>query len=153
VGAAEAALLATCGRTVVRVARRPRVVILPTGDELVPPDREPGPSQIRESNGRTLRAMVTAAGATPDLRGIVPDRLGALRQAIAAALREADVVLLSGGVSMGEYDLVGEALRAEGCRPEFTRVAIQPGKPLFFGTGPGGGRGAGASLVFGLPGN
>jgi molybdopterin molybdotransferase len=148
-GAAAVGLLATCGRTSVRVSRRARVTILPTGDELVPPHQEPGPGRIRESNGVTLRALAAACGALPDTRPIVPDDMGALRSAIASALRETDVLLLSGGVSMGDYDLVGDALRQEGCAPQVTRVAIQPGKPLYFGVAGAGQR----TLVFGLPGN
>jgi molybdopterin molybdotransferase len=147
--AAGIGLLASCGCATVRVSRRPRVTILPTGDELVPAGQEPGPGRIRESNGVTLEALSAACGAVPHVRPIVPDRLGDLREAVGAALREADVVLLSGGVSMGDYDLVGAALREEGCQALFTRVAIQPGKPLWFGT-------AGPErrvLVFGLPGN
>ncbi|MGH9870366.1 MAG: molybdopterin molybdotransferase MoeA [Candidatus Polarisedimenticolia bacterium] len=148
-GAAGVALLASCGRTTVSVARRPRVAILPTGDELVPPDAQPGPSQIRESNGQALAALVDEAGAVGRQLPIVADRLDALREAVSTALREDDVVLVSGGVSMGAYDLVPEALQHAGCQVMFSRVAIQPGKPLVFGTAGAEGR----TLVFGLPGN
>ncbi len=146
---AAIALCASAGRARPVVSCRPRVAILPTGDELVPAEREPGPSQIRESNGHALAALVTSAGGVPILKGITPDSEAALDAAIASALEEADVLLLSGGVSMGDYDLVGRALVRQGCVTLFDRVAIQPGKPLYFGTiGGEGGR-----LVFGLPGN
>ncbi len=141
------ALLASAGRGAVRVHRRPRVAILPTGDELVPPGRDPAPAQIRESNGQCLAALVRRAGGAPRLLPIARDTREDLDRAIEDALAGSDVVLVSGGVSMGDFDLVGEALAQAGCRPVFERVAIQPGKPLFFGrVDPG-------TLVFGLPGN
>jgi len=148
-GAAEIALLASCGRVTVSVARRPRVAILPTGDELVPPGAHPGPAQIRESNGQALAVLVSDSGAVARPLPIVADRIDALREAASAALLDHDVVLLSGGVSMGDYDLVPDALQSAGCRVLFSRVAIQPGKPLVFGTAGPGQR----TLVFGLPGN
>jgi molybdopterin molybdotransferase len=148
-GAAQIGLLASAGRARVVVSRRPRVAIIPTGDELVGVEQEPGPSRIRESNGHTLEVLVAMAGGEPRLHGIAPDDLDELIRRIGDALRECDVLLLSGGVSMGDYDLVGRALAALGCRPIFDRVAIQPGKPLFFGRS--GARGE--ILVFGLPGN
>jgi molybdopterin molybdotransferase len=156
-GAVEIGLLATAGRSHVSVSRPPHVAIVPTGDELVPVDREPGPSQIRESNGHTLEALVRLAGGRPDLREIAADTVDALRASIDGALSGADVLLMSGGVSMGDYDLVGGVLKQLGCEPRFDRVAIQPGKPLFFGTiaarrgGPAGP--SSQVLVFGLPGN
>ena len=150
-GPAHIGLLASCGRGVVSVSRRPRVAIIPTGDELVTIDRQPGPTQIRESNGHVLESLARLAGGEPDRRDITPDDAALLRRTIGAALAACDVLLLSGGVSMGDYDLVGAALLQLGCRPAFDRVAIQPGKPLWFGTWarPGGGD----VLVFGLPGN
>lgn len=148
-GPAHVALMATAGRAAVSVSRRPRVAILPTGDELVPVESVPGASQIRESNGHTLAAMVARAGGSPELLPIARDLLDELIATIGTALERADVMLLSGGVSMGDFDLVGRALEALGCRPIFERVAIQPGKPLFFGRA---GR-LGRVLVFGLPGN
>ena len=159
IGPAQIGLLASAGHAKVTVSRRPRVAIIPTGDELVPVDREPGPTQIRESNGRALEALVRLAGAEPDRRPIVRDAIEDLRATIGAALQKSDVVLLSGGVSMGDYDLVGAALADLGCRMVFDRVAIQPGKPLWFGRWPRPrigetlGETPSETLVFGLPGN
>jgi len=146
---AAVAVAATAGLALVTVSRRPRVAIVPTGDELVPVGSLPGPAQIRESNGHTLVALVSGAGGIPLLRDITRDTREDLAAAIRWALDDADVLLMSGGVSMGDYDLVGGALVEAGCVPMFDRVAIQPGKPLFFGVV---GR-AGGTLVFGLPGN
>jgi molybdopterin molybdotransferase len=148
-GPVEIALLASAGRPHVVVSRRPKVAILPTGDELVSVEQEPGPAQIRESNGRALEVLTRQSGGEPAVFGIVRDEREELRARIEEALEQADVVLLSGGVSMGDYDLVGKALQDLGCQAVFERVAIQPGKPLFFGMG---GR-RGDKLVFGLPGN
>ena len=147
--ASAMALLAMTGRSVVTVSRRARVAVIPTGDELVPVDEDPGDAKIRESNGHMIRALAEAAGADVELFPIVPDLIEELETAIGAALETADVVLLSGGVSMGDYDLVARALTRLGCRAAFDRVAIQPGKPLWFG-GTGDPKGP---LVFGLPGN
>lgn len=149
-GAIDIGLLATAGRPRVLVARKPRVSIIPTGDELVPVEIEPSGSKIRESNGRTVASLVERAGGTPDRHEIARDNLADLQSTIERALAVSDIVLLSGGVSMGDYDLVGKALQACGCRPVFDRVAIQPGKPLFFGRAAGA---HGEVPVFGLPGN
>ncbi|HEU4403077.1 MAG TPA: gephyrin-like molybdotransferase Glp [Candidatus Polarisedimenticolia bacterium] len=145
VGPAEIAVLAACGRTRARVARRPRVAVLATGDELVEPERTPAPGQIRNSNGALLTALARRAGAEVHYLGIAPDDDVLLRRLIARGL-EADLLLLSGGVSMGVYDLVGGALRALGAEVRFERVMIKPGKPFTFAT-------RGATLVFGCPGN
>ena len=144
-------LLASEGRSRVRVSRRARVAIIPTGDELVAVDVEPSAGQIRESNGHVLEALVADAGGEPELFGTARDQVDDLRYRISQALARHDVLLLSGGVSMGDYDLVGGVLKDLGCRPVFDRVAIQPGKPLFFGrwSRPTGGE----VMVFGLPGN
>ncbi len=146
-GAAEAALLAAEGRTRVRVRGIPSVAVLSTGDELVSADVEPDGSRIRETNSWSLRHLLRRMGIEPRLLGIVRDDEAEIRGAIVKGLRS-DVLLVSGGVSMGEYDLVGRCLKQEGCRALFERVAIQPGKPLFFGR-----KDATSSLVFGLPGN
>jgi molybdopterin molybdotransferase len=144
-------LLASEGRARVRVARRARVAIIPTGDELVRVDEEPSAGQIRESNGHVLEALVTQAGGQPELFGAARDQVEDLRYRISHALSRHDVLLLSGGVSMGDYDLVGGVLKDLGCVQLFDRVAIQPGKPLYFGrwSRPAGGD----VMVFGLPGN
>ena len=144
-GPAEIAVLAACGRTRVRVGGRPRVAVLATGDELVPPGEEPGPGRLRNSNGPMLEALARRAGASVLGLGIARDDEADLARAIASGL-DSDVLLLSGGVSMGLYDLVGGALRSAGAEILFERVAIRPGKPFTFARRSG-------TLVFGCPGN
>ena len=120
--------------------------ILTTGDELVRPDQRPGAGQIREGNTLHLAALSRACGA--DVVGVeqVPDEPAALRERFGVALDSADVVVTTGGVSMGKYDLVAEAFEDVGVQKVFHKVAIKPGKPIWFGT-------RGARLVFALPGN
>jgi molybdopterin molybdotransferase len=144
-GPAEIGVLAACGRTRTRAGGRPRVAVLATGDELVPPEAEPGPGRLRNSNGPMLEALARRAGAEVRGLGIARDDEADLRRAIASGL-DADVLLLSGGVSMGLYDLVGRALQSAGAEILFERVAIRPGKPFTFAR-------RGATLVFGCPGN
>jgi molybdopterin molybdotransferase len=144
----EIAILATVGRAEVLVVPRPRVAILCTGDELVEVNREPGPGQIRNSNGPMLSALTIRAGAEPVYLRIAPDRVDRLTALVQQGLRES-VLVLSGGVSAGKLDLVPDVLRAVGVNPHFHKVAMKPGKPLFFGTSDAGHR----TLVFGLPGN
>jgi molybdopterin molybdotransferase len=152
-GPAQIALAAACGTASVPVFARPRVAILATGDELVPVEAEPAPGQIRNSNGPMLAALVAVAGAEPWLLPAVADNDVALNAAIALS-EEADMLLISGGVSAGKFDLVEEALARAGARFHFTGVRIQPGKPVVFGERPVG---AGSVLrtqpIFGLPGN
>jgi len=143
-GPAEIALLAACGVHPVRVGRRPRVAILSTGDELAPLGETPKPGQIRESNGPYLVAAVRRAGGEPLRLGIARDREDELREKLAAA-RGADLILTSGGVSVGDYDLVKQILDEQGTI-EFWRVRMRPGKPLAFGT-------LGDTPLLGLPGN
>lgn len=138
-------VLASVGCARVPVLRRPRVTVISTGDELVPLSDVPGPSGIRDSNRPTLLGMVESASATPVDGGHVRDDPAELRREVRAALGS-DVLVLSGGVSAGRYDLVLEALREEGVEVLFHGVAIKPGKPVLFGRHGGG-------LVFGLPGN
>ncbi len=147
--ASRIALLASEGRAEVTVFRRPRVAIIPTGDELVSVDRKPGPAQIRESNGHCLSALVQRDGGLPEIVDIARDNRDDLGAKISGALSRADLLLLSGGVSVGDFDFVGSTLVDLGCRTIFEKVAIQPGKPLFFAVGRDGGK----PLVFGLPGN
>ena len=143
--AGEIGLIAALGRTRLAVRRRPRVAIVSTGDELVEADRAPGAGQIVGSNGLALAAQCREAGAIPTLLPIARDD----KETIKAALREAlsaDAVLSSGGVSVGDFDFVKEALDELGVKQEFWRVAMKPGKPIAFGTRDG-------KPLFGLPGN
>jgi molybdopterin molybdotransferase len=139
------ALAAGLGRSELVVHRRPRVAILPTGDELVPVGRTPAPGQIVETNGHALAAAAREAGAEPVLLPAAADDAASLRRALTAA-RGADALVTSGGVSVGARDLVRDALAAAGARLEFWRVAMRPGKPFTFGRW-------GPTAVFGLPGN
>ena len=145
VGPAEIAVLAATGRARVPVARRPKVAVIATGDEIVEPGARKRPGQIRNANGPALAAMAAAAGAEAAYLGIARDRASSLRAKLARA-RGADVIVLSGGVSVGDYDLVKDELEAFGVETVFWRVRIKPGKPVFFGR-------RGRQLVFGLPGN
>jgi len=143
-GAPEIGLLATVGRTEALVYPQPTVAVMATGDELVPPGQTPGPGQIRDSNSYALAAAVQTLGYTARRIGPVTDTEQALRQAIQEAVAGADMVLTSGGVSMGTRDLIKPILEELGT-VHFGRVAIKPGKPLTFATVQG-------VPVFGLPG-
>jgi molybdopterin molybdotransferase len=144
-GAAEIGLLAAVGIERVRVARRPRVAILATGSELVAAGQPLRPGQIRNSNSFTAFGQTIAAGADPILLGIARDDVDETRRLLAAAL-ENDVVITSGGVSVGDYDFVKQVQDELGVQRRFWGVATKPGKPLAFGT-------RGDTLVFGVPGN
>ena len=149
--AAEIALAASCGASTTEVYGRPTVSILATGDELVDVGEVPGPHQIRNSNSYGLAALVTQAGGTAMRQPVAPDRREELEEAIRRA-QTADLMLLSGGVSAGEYDLVEKVLLELGAEFFFTGVRMQPGKPVVFGRVPerDGMRG---TYFFGLPGN
>jgi molybdopterin molybdotransferase len=142
---AALAVLAATGHARVRVSRRPVVAVLVTGDELVDVAAKPQPSQIRNSNGPALAAQARLAGAEVEVLGVAPDQRDAIVAAISKGL-SADVLLVSGGVSAGDYDLVEPALAELGVRLLFTQVAVKPGAPLVFGR-------RGETLVYGLPGN
>jgi len=149
-GPAQIALAAQCGYTELAVAPRPKVVILSTGDELVSVADTPGPSQIRNSNSPMLAALVAAAGGEPVVLPTVPDQEAPLDAAIHYAL-SADLLLVTGGISAGRFDLVEDALTRAGARFFFGGVAIQPGKPVVFGQLPRPGK---LPLpFFALPGN
>ena len=152
----QIALAAACGYAALDVFVRPRVAILTTGDELAPVDSSPGPGQIRNSNAPMLAALVTAAGGDPWVLPTAADTAQALDSALAQAA-DADMLLISGGVSAGKFDLVEPALARAGARFHFTGVRIQPGKPLVFGELPVGNMHTqgknGTICVFGLPGN
>lgn len=139
------AALATIGLASVTVYRPLRVSILATGDEIVPVDAAPAPQQIRNSNTYTLAAQVRRAGAVPVPLSVAPDEYQATRDLIREGL-SSDLLLLSGGVSAGKYDLVEDVLAGLGAKFHFDRVRIQPGQPLVFGS-------VGGKLFFGLPGN
>ena len=146
IGPAEVAVLASLGLAVVPCSRRPRVAILATGDELVEPGEPLGPGQIRNSNAHGLAAQAALAGAEVVARERVADTPEATRDALAAALDAADVVCVSGGVSVGPHDHVKPVLAELGAEERFWGVSLQPGKPTWFGA-------RGDTLVFGLPGN
>ncbi len=144
-GAGEMGLLASVGLSRVKVFLLPRVAILPTGDEVVPVEQRPEWFQVRNSNSVTLAAQVAAAGGAPRELPIAHDQKPALRRLIEEGL-EADLLLLSGGVSMGKYDFVEEILKELGAEFFFQGVAIRPGKPLVFGR-------VRERFFFALPGN
>lgn len=142
---ARLGLLAAAGHAGVRVYRRPRVALLSTGDELVPPGTTPAPGQIVGSNGLMIAAMLRAWGAEVSDLGLVPDSRDALLACLALA-RGADLVVTIGGASVGDHDLVKPVLQEAGARIDLWRVAIRPGKPLLAGR-------LGDAIVVGLPGN
>ena len=144
-GYAELALAAQVGAVRLECAQRPRVAILSTGDEVVLIDESPGEFQIRNSNSVSLAAQVRIAGGQPVVLGNAADRIEDLGEKIERGLKE-DALVLSGGVSMGKYDLVESALKAMGAEFFFDAVAIRPGRPAVFGMCQG-------KPVFGLPGN
>lgn len=139
-------LAAAVDRNELLVARRPRVTILCTGEELRSPGSPATPGTIPDSNGPSLAALVAAAGAIPTLAPRVGDTLEATEAALRNALRGCDLLLTVGGVSVGEHDLVRAALSRVGAELEFWKVQIRPGKPLAFGR-------HGATSILGLPGN
>jgi molybdopterin molybdotransferase len=149
-GPGQIALAAACGFARLEVYRRPRVAILATGDELVAVDCEPAPGQIRNSNAPMLAALVADAGGEPWVLPAAADTREALDQSLAEALK-ADLLIVSGGVSAGKFDLVEPALADLGAAFFFTGVRMQPGKPVVFGELPRAGRPA--LPFFGLPGN
>ena len=149
VGPAELGVLASAAAAEVDVVRRPRAAVLSTGDELIGPGEPMRPGAVRNSNAHTVPAQARAAGAEVDLVRMVPDDLTSTRAAIGEGL-ERDVLILCGGVSVGPHDHVKPALEAEGVREVFWRVALRPGKPMWFGVAEREGR---RTLVFGLPGN
>jgi molybdopterin molybdotransferase len=144
-GFAELAIAAQVGAAQLLCARKPRVAILSTGDEVVPINETPGPFHIRNSNSISLAAQVRLAGGEPVLLGNALDRSDDLGAKIEQGLRE-DVLVLSGGVSMGKYDLIESVLQAMGAEFFFDAVAIRPGKPTVFAR-------CRDTFVFGLPGN
>jgi len=142
----EIAVMAVVGAMEVTVSCRPKVGVISTGNELVEPDQTPAGAQIRNSNASQLMAQVARAGATGRYYGITRDEEASIEALLRKAVEENDVVLISGGVSFGDYDLVPKVMRTLGLTMHFDQVAMQPGKPLTFCTGE-------KTAVFGLPGN
>ena len=148
---AAIALAASVGRSRLRVYKRPRVAVLTTGDEIVPVEIQPGPTQIRNSNSYSLAVQIREAGGDPLLLPIAPDEPQKLRALIEEGLK-ADLLLMTGGVSMGRYDLVEPVLEELKTEFFFTEVKIQPGRPVVFGQCVSMGESHG-TYFFGLPGN
>ncbi|MBL8569624.1 MAG: molybdopterin molybdotransferase MoeA [Phreatobacter sp.] len=141
------ALAAAMNHAAVPVHRRPRVAILSTGDELVEPGTEPGPGQIVSSNALALAAIVRREGGEATLLGIVPDRLDATLAAVRHSRAEGhDILVTSGGASVGEHDLMRQVIAEEGAEPSFWKIAMRPGKPLMMANLSG-------LRLLGLPGN
>ena len=147
---ARMGVLATYGRDQLRVARRPVVAVLPTGNELVPVSATPALGQVRDANRHAVTGLLLAAGADVRQHPVAADTREALTAAIAQAWAEADVLVTSGGVSAGDYDWVPAVFDSLGATAHFHKIAIKPGKPLFFATREHGGR---RQYAFGLPGN
>ena len=145
-GPQDLGILASDGQARVRVARRPVVGIVSTGDELRSPGEELGKAAIYDSNGPALAAQAAAAGAEVRRYGIARDEATALEALLGRALDECDIVLVSGGVSMGDFDYVPKTLERLGVERVFHKIAMKPGKPTFYGR-------RGPASVFGLPGN
>jgi molybdopterin molybdotransferase len=141
----DVAMLASFGYSHPRVYARPAVAIVPTGDEIVEVEERPSDFQIRNSNAYSLAVQVERAGGRPELLPVARDRVDATRESVTRGL-SSDLLLLSGGVSAGKYDVVEDVLTGLGARFFFDRVLIQPGQPLVFGE-------AGGKFFFGLPGN
>ena len=140
------AVFASVGYTQVLVYKQAKVGIISTGDELVEPNEKPGLSKIRNSNGHQLIAQVASIGAKPTNYGIARDTYEDTFRMVTKALLENDIILLSGGVSVGEFDFVGEVIENAGIRILFDSVAVTPGKPTTFGK-------SDTKFCFGLPGN
>ncbi len=140
------AVLASVGASAPRVYGCPRIGVIATGDELVEPQVAPAPGQIRNSNSGQLMAQAVRAGGRATYYGIARDEDAAIAAMLTQALAENEVVLLSGGVSMGDFDLVPAVMKQCGVAIQFDQVAVKPGKPVTFGT-------TDSAVVFGMPGN
>jgi molybdopterin molybdotransferase len=146
IGAAELGVLASLGATTVQCARRPRLSVLVSGDELLAPGEPARPGAIRDSNSLTIAALARGDGAEVTRTATVPDEADATVAAVAAGVKDVDVAVICGGVSVGEHDHVRPSLEALGAQSAFWGLALKPGRPTWFGT-------LGSTLVFGLPGN
>jgi molybdopterin molybdotransferase len=147
INAAMMAVLAAFGYAQVEVFQKPRVAVLATGSELVPVDQKPGQDQIRDSNNYSISAYAELAGAVTERMPLTGDETLLLKNQLAEAAKRCDLIVTSGGVSMGVYDLTKAALKELDAEIFFERVALRPGKPTVFARLPNG------TLVFGLPGN
>ena len=145
IGAEELGLLAMVGADPVWVHDLPRAAVLATGDEIVPADKMPGPGQIRNSNGPAMFGFLKSLGLAPVNLGSVSDDIRATREAIEEGLKH-DVLIVTGGVSVGSYDFVEDVLSELNVKVHLNKIAVKPGKPTVFGT-------RGSSMVFGMPGN
>lgn len=149
-------VLGSVGRTRVKIVPQPRIRIVPTGDELVEIDQQPGPAQIRNSNAYVLRSLIEQAGGLPEVLPIAKDEPKSLAESLSAGLH-ADLLIVTGGVSAGEADLVPDTLASLGVEPVFHKIRLKPGKPLWFGVRHSaeelGQKPVRKVLVFGLPGN
>lgn len=146
INAAMIATLASFGYAQIEVGRRPRVAVMATGSELVDVDRKPGRDQIRDSNNYTIAAYASLCGATVERLPLAGDDTEELKREMASAAETSDVLITSGGVSMGVYDFTKAALKELDAEIFFERVALRPGKPTVFAR-------LGSTLIFGLPGN
>ncbi len=142
----DIAVMASVGHISVTVSKMPRVAVISSGSELVEPDIIPGISQIRNSNSSQLMAQIARAGALGEYYGIAADDEAQTLSIVEKAISGNDMVLLTGGVSMGDFDFVPSVLERAGVKIHFTRIAVQPGKPTTFGL-------HARSVIFGLPGN
>jgi len=142
----EIAVMAAVGCTTASVSKKPVVAVISSGDELVEPFTQPGVSQIRNSNAYQLLAQLLRSGALGKYYGIARDDKQATFNLLKQAIKECDIVLLTGGVSMGDFDFIPAVMESAGVEILFSRINVQPGKPTTFGIHPD-------SLVFGLPGN
>lgn len=149
---AAIALAASVGKNRLEVYKRPTVAVLTTGDEIVDVEATPGPTQIRNSNSYSLAAQIQCAGGKPVLLPVAPDEAGGLRRLVEQGL-QSDLLLLTGGVSMGRYDLVEQVLADMHAEFFFTGAKIQPGRPVVFGRGSAPASEKPATYFFGLPGN
>lgn len=149
IGPAQAALAISSGHGQIAVRRKPRIAILDSGDELSPDPAHCAPHQIPASNGAMLAAMAAALPCDCDMLGPVADSMDAMADALARA-EDADIIVTSGGASVGDHDLVRPALEAWGSEIDFWRIAIKPGKPLLVATRQSGER---RQIILGLPGN
>ncbi len=142
----DIAILASVGHVKVMVARKPRIAVISTGDEIIEPENSPLRSQIRNSNSYQLLSQISSTGGNGHYYGIAPDTGTVAFEMISKAISENDIVILTGGVSMGDFDLIPSFLEKAGVKILFNRINVQPGKPTTFGIHQ-------RVIVFGLPGN